>query len=145
MVVGDWNGDGWIDVATTSGAPRAVDIYWNQGNGQLAGHQQIVLASTPAELMAGDFNADGKLDLATVAQTFAAPDELHLLMNDGAGNFSDAQPAGFALADDVRGLAAPVANRLACTGLSDFVTTSLENVGQYYGVGFARKLDNLSQ
>ena len=59
MVVGDFNGDGKLDVATSGGS-----VLLGQGNGSF--QQGPSFAGGGTSLVVGDFNRDGKSDLAYV-------------------------------------------------------------------------------
>ena len=59
VVVGDFNGDGRVDVATSGGS-----VLLGQGNGSF--QQGPSFAAGGTSLVVGDFNGDGKSDLAYV-------------------------------------------------------------------------------
>ena len=77
MTVGDFTGDGVLDLAT---AGQTVDILPGLGDGTFQGvFQQFV---DPAAIAAADFNADGKLDVVT-ADPWAATVSVMLGRGDG--------------------------------------------------------------
>jgi hypothetical protein len=84
LVAGDFNGDGKLDLAVSTGATLSILL----GNGD--GTFNVSTFSTTAQfvgtLVAGDFNNDGKLDLA-----FPDPynNLLHLLLGNGDGTFTE--------------------------------------------------------
>ena len=92
--VGDFNGDGKLDVAEAnlSLSLNAVSLLANDGAGNL-GSPINSSAGDPANslgqsaLAVGDFNEDGKLDLVVVKLWEAT---LTVLLGDGNGNFSPA-------------------------------------------------------
>ncbi len=61
--VGDFNGDGNLDILVSCGIGKAVVIL--TGNGNLTfNYNAISTADSPYQLALGDFNGDGKLDFA---------------------------------------------------------------------------------
>lgn len=62
-VLADCNGDGWLDIVTTSIALNCVRIYWGGPQGFAAGRETRIPVANPIGLRAADFNADGYLDL----------------------------------------------------------------------------------
>jgi FG-GAP-like repeat len=89
LLLGDFNGDGKIDVALTGAgsgtAAEPVVIMLGDGHGSF---QAPIISSgviNPQEMIAGDFNGDGHLDL--VISSFSAPFETYLLLGSGNGHF----------------------------------------------------------
>lgn len=65
VAVGDFNGDGKLDVVVADGASGTVQVLLNGGTGNIASSVSSVSGvSVPASLVVGDFNGDGKLDVA---------------------------------------------------------------------------------
>jgi hypothetical protein len=92
--VGDFNGDGKLDLAVTGGGytntpVNAVTILLGNGNGSfsLAQNSTFATGSDPWAIVAADFNGDGKLDLA-VANIQGA--SLTILLGNGDGTFTPA-------------------------------------------------------
>jgi len=94
--IGDFNGDGILDVATANSAPDSNQtIYANTitislGNGDgtfktLPTHPAT--GTRPQSIVAGDFNGDGKLDLATTNYTDGT---VTILLGNGDGTFTAA-------------------------------------------------------
>jgi len=80
--IGDFNGDGRIDVAATN-TSGAVQILLNQGTSFTAG--ATYLAGTSAStIVARDFNSDGKVDLAAITGS----GQISILNGRGDGTFS---------------------------------------------------------
>lgn len=69
VVLGDWNGDGMLDLATVAaqGQQEFLDLVLGNGNGTFT-TQIVTTAKTTNtrlyDLAVGDFNSDGKLDFA---------------------------------------------------------------------------------
>ena len=81
IALGDVNGDGSPDVATTDYAGGAVSVLLNKRDGTFAAARKYVTAFSPASVALGDLNGDGNADLVTanvwndtVSVLFAAGD-----------------------------------------------------------------------
>ena len=72
----DMNGDGRMDVASTS--VNGVTVHLNDGTGRFAS-TTAPFATMPSGLAAADFNGDGTNDLVVSVDTRADAGELHLL------------------------------------------------------------------
>jgi hypothetical protein len=75
LALGDFNGDGNLDLAVTNVFSNSITVFLGNGDGTLRSGTTYAVGSFPITVRAGDFNRDGKLDLAVV--------------NTGAGGFSD--------------------------------------------------------
>jgi len=90
LALGDFNGDGKLDVAIV---PQlgAIQILLGNGDGTFHVGEKIQLDGVPVSIATADFNNDGKLDLA--AAVLIGPlenrqSEIAVLEGDGAGHFS---------------------------------------------------------
>jgi len=84
LVAGDFNGDGKLDLAASTGA--SISILLGNGDGTFTVTSFQTTAQFVGTLVAGDFNGDGKLDLA-----FPDPFHklVHLLLGNGDGTFTE--------------------------------------------------------
>ena len=83
--VGDFNGDGTLDLAVTNIDNDTVSVLLGNGKGNFALASSPATGSEPESVAVGDFNGDGKLDLA-VANTGGST--VSILLGDGTGNFT---------------------------------------------------------
>ncbi len=88
LVLGDFNGDGNLDVAATNLLSREIVFMAGDGAGSLAAPVSYRVGSQPTSIIAADFNGDGILDLAVTCQTVR---EISVLMGTGlpVGTFSE--------------------------------------------------------
>jgi Bacterial Ig-like domain (group 3)/FG-GAP-like repeat len=89
VAVGDFNGDGKLDIAAADSTNGVVQIFNGNGNGTFtvgATYPTGTVASRSAlGLVAGDFNGDGKLDLAVVNNYGGTTADVGVLINNGSG------------------------------------------------------------
>jgi hypothetical protein len=64
VAVGDFNGDGKLDLAVANFDSNTVSILLGTGTGSFGAKTDFGTGSNPASVAVGDFNGDGKLDLA---------------------------------------------------------------------------------
>jgi len=88
LAVGDFNGDGKLDLAAVNGDDGSVAILLGDGNGNFSLASTPVGPSFPEEgtnglIGVGDFNGDGNLDLAVLD----GGSKVLILLGDGTGNF----------------------------------------------------------
>jgi uncharacterized protein (DUF2141 family) len=89
VVVGDFNGDGKLDLAVVNSGISSpnVSILLGDGTGNFTLASSAPVGGDPFAVAVGDFNGDGKLDLA--AGVYNEPFCLvTILLGDGTGNFS---------------------------------------------------------
>jgi hypothetical protein len=99
IVTGDFNGDGIVDLASTSATPatgaKPIVVAIGRGDGTFDAPKSS--GANGGVLAAGDFNKDGKLDLiAEVADASDMP--LKILLGKGDGTFAAPRQIGTGLA-----------------------------------------------
>jgi hypothetical protein len=108
VVVGDFNGDGWLDLVTANGLSNNVSVLLGNGNGTFQPARQFAAGPGPYHIVAADFNDDGCLDVAVANEgSFGEFDDgsASLLLGNGDGtfqaarNFAGDQPLAVAAAD----------------------------------------------
>jgi hypothetical protein len=95
VAVGDFNGDGKLDLAVANYGSNTISILLGDGKGNFSLASSPATGIYPASITVGDFNGDGKLDLAVVNVCGSIPDcngttpgTASVLLGDGTGNFT---------------------------------------------------------
>jgi uncharacterized protein (TIGR03437 family) len=103
LAVGDFNGDGNLDLAVAN-AGHSVTVLLGNGSGgfSAAPGSPFAAGSDPDSIVTGDFNGDGKLDLAVAN---ARGDNVTILLGNGSGGFSAAPGSPFAAGSDPTSIA----------------------------------------
>ena len=101
MAVGDFNGDGKLDlvIANAQVPNEAVSVLLGNGDGTFQPPVNYSTGGSPDSVAVGDFNGDGKPDLAVVSSTIGGVggSYLSILLNRGDGTFQ--APVSYATAD----------------------------------------------
>jgi hypothetical protein len=84
IAVGDFNGDGKLDLAVANFASNNISILLGNGNGTFQAPFNSAVGTGPTDITVGDFNADGKIDLAVA--NFAS-NNISILLANGDGTF----------------------------------------------------------
>lgn len=91
IVVGDYNQDGVLDIATANVANH-IEMFLGNGDGTFSQGGQIYAPMTG--VVAGDFNGDGKLDLIGFAtNNYGTEFQFRILLGNGDGTFQPLQTA----------------------------------------------------
>jgi hypothetical protein len=92
VAVGDFNGDGKLDLAVANAESNTVSILLGDGTGNFTLASSPAAGSEPCSVVVGDFNGDGKLDLAVA--NLGLFNGASILLGDGTGNFTLASSVG---------------------------------------------------
>ncbi len=85
VTVGDFNGDGKVDLATANTSLSTVSILLGDGEGSFASKTDFATGAFPYSITVGDFNGDGKADLATANYL---SNTVSVLLGNGEGGFA---------------------------------------------------------
>jgi Bacterial Ig-like domain (group 3)/FG-GAP-like repeat len=87
LAVGDFNGDGKLDVVTTNFYPPSVSVLLGKGNGTFRMAVNYSVGQEPNSIAVGDFNGDGKPDLVTANPNSPFGANVSVLLGNGDGTF----------------------------------------------------------
>jgi len=94
VILGDFDGDGVLDMATANTGSNDVSILRGVGDGTFYAQQfRYAVEVAPTALAVGDFNGDGELDL--VVTSSAGADNVRVLLGTGDGTFAVQPPQTF--------------------------------------------------
>src|SRR5207249_9795951 len=84
--VADFNGDGFVDIATANENVGMVSVLLGNGDGTFQPHTDFAVGVEPVSIVAADFNGDGRQDLA-VANQLGPGGSTSVLLGNGDGTF----------------------------------------------------------
>lgn len=91
--VGDFNGDGRLDLGVVNLADNTVSILAGGGDGTFQAALAVGAGSQPIDMAVGDFNGDGRLDLAVANEMFSSSvGTVSILLGRGDGTFQAGTP-----------------------------------------------------
>jgi FG-GAP-like repeat/Abnormal spindle-like microcephaly-assoc'd, ASPM-SPD-2-Hydin/FG-GAP repeat len=95
IAIGDFNNDGYQDLAVANYTDSTLTILLNNGDGTFTAGSPVMLPAScgPVFVVTGDFNQDGKLDLAAGCRHTGA-DALAIVLGNGDGTFGTASTYG---------------------------------------------------
>ncbi len=98
VAAGDFNGDGYLDLAIANTGNNSVSVLLGTAAGGFtqATGSPISVGNGPVAIAIGDFNGDGILDLAIVNEY---DDDVTVLVGDGTGGFSPANGSPFSVGE----------------------------------------------
>ena len=91
VTTGDFNGDGFTDLATANDFSGDVSVLLGIGDGTFAAEATFAAGDGPYSVTTGDFNGDGLTDLATANYD---SDNVSVLLGNGDGTFAAQQTFG---------------------------------------------------
>ena len=95
VAVGDFNGDGKLDLAIANKGDGTVTVLLGNGKGGFtAAGSALTVGSKPYSVVAADFNGDGNLDLAIAN---FGDSTITVLLGDGGGGFAEAAGSPFSV------------------------------------------------
>ena len=71
IAVGDFNGDGQLDLAVANDEDNTVSVLLGNGDGTFQTRRTYAVGGGPDAVAVGDFNGDGRLDLAVANARFS--------------------------------------------------------------------------
>jgi hypothetical protein len=89
VALGDFNGDGKLDLAVANLSSNNVSILLGTGVGTFSAPTNFAVDEGPVSVAVGDFNGDGKLDLATANEGNGSRN-VSILLGTGSGTFGAA-------------------------------------------------------
>jgi hypothetical protein len=87
VTLGDFNGDGNIDMAVTTQRSNEVQIFLGRGDGTFSPPKLYPAGIDPFSMVTADFNGDGILDLAITNYTTPKQCHVSVLLGNGDGSF----------------------------------------------------------
>jgi hypothetical protein len=80
VAVGDFNGDGHLDLAVVNEASVSVSVLLGDGTGSFGPQTTFKVGVGPWTVAFGDFDGDGRLDLAVVNYLTGAGSTMDILL-----------------------------------------------------------------
>jgi hypothetical protein len=96
VAVGDFSGNGALDLAVANEYSNDVSILVGNGDGSFQAPQDYAVGADPYSVAVGDFTRNGTLGLAVADGGYGGSNDVSVLLGNGDGTFQAAQryPAG---------------------------------------------------
>jgi tRNA A-37 threonylcarbamoyl transferase component Bud32 len=127
VAVGDFNGDGKLDLVVSNIADNTVSLLLGNGDGTFQPAVNLRTQAEPHGVAVGDFNGDGKLDFAVANKKSTT---VSVFLGNGDGTFRD--PRSYATGSNPKGVAVADLNG---DGKADLVVANGGDVSVLLGNG----------
>ena len=87
MAIGDFDGDGHLDVASPGRNTEPDAIYYGRGNGTFHTPRQVTLTSPPLHVASGSLGGDSRPDLVVTSRS---ANSMSILLSNGLGSWAPA-------------------------------------------------------
>ncbi len=104
VILGDFNGDQVVDIATSNAGSNDVSVLIGTGDGNFESATSFAVGESAVNLTSGDFNRDGITDLATANQE---SNDISVLLgngNDGKGDGTFAPQSLYSAGEEPSGI-----------------------------------------
>jgi hypothetical protein len=86
LAIGDFDGDGNLDIATVNSYYSLVFVLIGDGHGNFTSYSEVYGGDAPTGIKAADFNGDGRLDFAVISR---GTNSLSIFLNQGYYLYAD--------------------------------------------------------
>ena len=131
IAVGDFNGDGKIDIAVANTGSGNVSVLLGNGDGTFQPASSFSAGNSPSAIAVGDFNGDGKLDLAVFQPgSNGVAGSISILLGNGDGTFQAPKTLTLSVSASIMAVADFDADKK-----SDLAVCDSANLGIFIGNG----------
>jgi hypothetical protein len=90
ITVGDFRGDGMVDIVTANAGSHDVSVLLGNGDGTFQTAVNMPVGPIPDSVAVADFAGDGRLGIVTANQAIGAEGTVSVLLGNGDGTFQSA-------------------------------------------------------